>query len=68
MPTGTGGVDSDKEKERREKKERMLEFDKLVRDINKPRVARFQIKWWVRKRASSCSGVNSRTYGCAAAA
>jgi len=47
MPSRTGDVDPDEEKERREKeKDRTLEFDKLVRDINnKPRVTRFQIKW-----------------------
>ncbi|KAF9644969.1 ASF1-like protein [Thelephora ganbajun] len=40
MPPRTGDVDPDKEKER------PLEFDKLVRDINNnPRVTRFQIKW-----------------------
>jgi histone chaperone ASF1 len=47
MPTGTGDVNPDNKKEKREKeKERLLEFDKLVRDINgKPRATRFQIKW-----------------------
>jgi len=47
MPSRTGDVDPDEEKERREKeKDRTLEFDKLVRDINnEPRVTRFQIKW-----------------------
>jgi len=44
MPPRSEDVDTDKEKE----KERLLEFDKLVRDINnKPRVTRFQIKWRV---------------------
>jgi histone chaperone ASF1 len=47
VPSRTGHVDPNEEKEKLDKeKERPLEFDKLVRDINnKPRMTRFQIKW-----------------------